>query len=103
LALQFALTVARCDLESLPSAVENLARRVRRQSSFCLLLNRLLFRGYPPDRRWNVLARFYRTMPDAAVRRFYALQMTRGDCCRLFVGRPPKGLSLSRLLVGRES
>jgi lycopene beta-cyclase len=103
LALRFALTVARCEPTELATAIKALARTVRRQSAFCMLLNRLLFCGYPPERRWNVLARFYRTMSDAAVRRFYALQMTRADCWRLLVGRPPKGLSLSRLLVGRES
>jgi lycopene beta-cyclase len=71
-------------------------RRIRSQARFGHLLNWLTFRAYPPERRWHVLERFYREMPDATVRRFYALDLSWGDRARLLGGRPPRGLSLSR-------
>ena len=33
-------------------------------------------------------------LPEATIRRFYALELTLGDRARLLVGRPPAGLSL---------
>src|SRR5690606_21848055 len=50
-----------------------LSRHQRAQTRFARLLNRLLFRWFRPDRRSDVFARFYR-MPEARIRRFYALQ-----------------------------
>ena len=53
---------------------------------------------YPLDRkayrRRNVLERFYR-LPEAIIRRFYALSLTRADRLRIICGRPPRGLSLT--------
>ena len=48
--------------------------------------------------RWQVLERFYR-LPEATIRRFYALELTLADRARLLLGRPPGGLSLARRLV----
>ena len=76
-----------------------LAARVRRQAAFARQLNRLLFRWCTPDRRWEVLARFYR-LPEATIRRFYALDLRPADAARILIGRPPGGLSL-RTRLGR--
>jgi len=73
------------------------------QVRFARLLNWLMFRAYPPARRWRVLERFYREMPDDTVRRFYALRTTRGDRARLLLGRPPRGLSLRHAWETRRS
>lgn len=62
-------------------------------------LSRMMFRWFAPDRRWGVLEHFYR-LPEPAIRRFYALALTRGDRARLFVGRPPRGLSWRAVLGG---
>jgi lycopene beta-cyclase len=74
-------------------ALDALVRETARQARFCRLLNWMLFCAYPPDRRFHVLERFYR-LPEATIRRFYALELTLGDRARLLVGRPPAGLSL---------
>ena len=68
-------------------------RATRGQARFCRLLNWLLFCAYPPDQRFHVLERFYR-LPEATIRRFYALELTMADRARLLLGRPPAGLSL---------
>ena len=73
----------------------------RRQLGFALRLNRMLFRWFAPGDRHNVLARFYR-LPEASVRRFYALRLTAGDRARIMCGRPPRGLSWRALLTGRS-
>lgn len=74
-----------------------------RQMEYCRLLNRLLFRWYPPEMRWNIFARFYR-MPVALIRRFYALRMRASDQARILVGRPPRGLSIRhRMATGSDA
>jgi len=73
------------------------------QTRFARLLSWLMFRAYPPARRWRVLERFYREMPDDTVRRFYALRTTPGDRARLLLGRPPRGLSLGHIWQTRRS
>jgi lycopene beta-cyclase len=71
----------------------DLRREHGKQAEYCQLLNRLMFRWYPPEMRWNIFARFYR-MPVPLIRRFYALRMRASDQARLLVGRPPRGLSV---------
>jgi lycopene beta-cyclase len=73
--------------------IERHARQVR----YGVLLNRLLFDAFAPEQRHHVLERFYR-LPEATIRRFYALQTTQLDRARILCGRPPSGFSLSRLL-----
>jgi lycopene beta-cyclase len=70
------------------------------QVAFGTRLNRMLFGWFPPDRRFHVLERFYR-LPEASIRRFYALELTAMDRARIFFGRPPEGLSLRAMLAGR--
>ena len=64
------------------------------QSRYCHLLNRFLFRWYPPESRWHIFARFYR-LPLGTIERFYALRMRFFDKFRLLVGKPPRGLSVA--------
>jgi lycopene beta-cyclase len=98
LAACLAEAVARLSPERLAGPeIERLADRVRRQARFAMALNRLLFRWFDPAERWHVFDRFYR-LPEATIRRFYALDMTAGDQIRILAGRPPRGFSLrSRL------
>lgn len=74
----------------------------RDQVSFALVLNKMLFRWFPPDQRHYVLSRFYRLPPDT-IERFYALTTTRMDRARILVGRPPRGLSWRAMLTGRKA
>ena len=77
-----------------------LTRDHRRQQRFAVLLNRMLFRWFPPHQRHNVFSRFYR-LPLATIGRFYALRMTFGDRARMFLGRPPRGLGWRAALSGK--
>lgn len=78
--------------------LDRLALEHERQARFCTLLNRLLFVAVAPEQRWRVLARFYR-LPEATIRRFYAMNTTAGDRARIVCGRPPGGLSLRAALA----
>lgn len=69
-----------------------------RQARFAILLNQLLFQATPSGHRRDVLERFHR-LPDATIRRFYALETTATDRARVVCGRPPKGLSLRAALA----
>ncbi len=74
-------------------------REHARQLRFGELLNRLLFQAFEPERRSGVFERFYR-LPEATIARFYALETTPLDRTKILCGRPPRGLSLKRALLG---
>ncbi|HEY5947366.1 MAG TPA: lycopene beta-cyclase CrtY, partial [Kofleriaceae bacterium] len=72
-----------------------------RQLAFAQRLTRMMFRWFLPAQRHHVLARFYR-LPDEAIRRFYALELTTMDRARIFAGAPPRGMSW-RAVLGMET
>jgi lycopene beta-cyclase len=101
-ALRLALTVAAQSKEAVfGPELRRLAAEHLRQVRFATLLNRLLFDAFPPERRWHALERFY-TLPEATIRRFYALSTTGLDRAQILCGRPPSGLSLRTFLRRRE-
>lgn len=79
--------------------LDALARAHGKQLAFATRLNRMMFRWFAPEHRHHVLARFYR-LPAEVVARFYALETTALDRARVFVGRPPRGMSLRAALGG---
>lgn len=96
-AIRLAQAIADSHPEPPFAAVARLARAHNRQVRFARLLNRLLFCGFPSEVRWNVFARFYR-LPESVITRFYSLETTASDRARILCGRPPRGLSLTRLV-----
>ncbi|WP_265499538.1 lycopene beta-cyclase CrtY [Paracoccus beibuensis] len=82
----------RLTTDHLRSALRDFAIFRARQDRFLRLLNRMLFRGCPPDRRYTLLQRFYR-MPEGLIERFYAGRLTRVDQLRIVTGKPPIPLS----------
>ena len=98
-----AVRIAQHVADSEPSALfgdawDALVSDHEHQARFGMLLNRWLFRAMPIDERWRVLSRFYR-LPEATIRRFYAMSTTRFDRARIVCGRPPKGISLRSALA----
>ena len=70
---------------------------------FYRALDTMLFRAAEPDRRYQVLERFYRLGPDL-VQRFYAAESRRTDQLRILSGRPPVPIGRAmRSLVGRSA
>lgn len=104
IAARLAALVAAVPAERLAGAeLAALAAAQAHQMTFALRLNRMLFGWFPPAQRFRVLERFYR-LPEAVIRRFYALELTALDRARILVGRPPRGLSVRAALgVGRVS
>jgi lycopene beta-cyclase len=82
-----------------PHAIAAFHRAHLAQLPFALRLNRMLFHWFAAEQRYHVLERFYR-MPEATIRRFYALELTTFDRARFFLGRPPRGLSLRGVFGG---
>jgi lycopene beta-cyclase len=78
-------------------AAESWARR-----GFYRALAAMLFRAAEPERRYQVLERFYRLNP-ALIQRFYAAESTRTDQLRILAGRPPVpiGRAFQSLLARR--
>lgn len=99
-ALRAARAVADSDPDSFPGpAWQAFLKAHQTQYRFATFLNRLLFKAYLPEHRYHIFKRFYH-LPEAAIARFYRLEMTRADMARMFVGRPPRGFSLKRMVEG---
>ena len=96
-AVRLALAVARVSPEGVHAAAAALARRLAPRQRFARFLNRLLFTVVVPERRWRVFRRLYRSLPDALMSRFYALEFGPLDAVRMVAGWPPP-LALSRLI-----
>ncbi|ALB56185.1 lycopene beta-cyclase CrtY [Cronobacter universalis] len=64
------------------------AQRQWRRQRFFRLLNRMLFLAGQPDRRWQVMQRFY-GLNAGLIARFYAGRLTPMDMARLLTGKPP--------------
>jgi lycopene beta-cyclase len=101
-ALRVAERIARAHEPGAAEAWAALVADHARQIEFATRLNRLLFRWFPPAQRHHVLSRFYR-LPESTIRRFYAMSTTRLDRARIFIGRPPRGLSWRAALTGRNA
>lgn len=84
--------------DDVAGAVARAAAAQADQLAFANRMTSMMFRWFAPDRRREALAHFYR-LPADVIARFYALALTRGDRARLFLRRPPRGLSW-RAIVG---
>lgn len=98
LAVRFAETIARSRPAEAPMAAEAFRRANHFQATFARLLNRMLFQLVRPESRIQIFRRFYQTLPESLISRFYAHQFSRLDAARLLVGRPPGGLTPIRFL-----
>lgn len=76
------------DTASLKPALGAYLHRRWREQGFYRLLNRMLFLAGRPNRRWQVMQRFYR-LPEGLIARFYAGQSTLRDRLRILCGKPP--------------
>ena len=63
-----------------------------RHGGFYRMLNRMLFRAAPADRRYAVLEHFYRLDP-ALIGRFYAGRLGLPDKLRILSGKPPVSIA----------
>jgi len=64
------------------------ARKNKTRWQYYLFLNRMLFLSATPEKRFEVLQRFY-TLPEPLIARFYAGETQWLDSARLLLGRPP--------------
>ena len=79
--------------------VDALADQHGAQLGFACRLVWMMFRWFPPAQRRGVLEHFYR-LPEDTIARFYALTLSRRDRTRVFLRRPPPGLSWRALVAG---
>ncbi|MDQ3335543.1 MAG: lycopene beta-cyclase CrtY [Myxococcota bacterium] len=101
IAARFAARIASVPAAQLyEGALDELVETHNSQLGFALRLNKMLFHWFRPEHRFHVLQRFYR-LPEAVIRRFYALELTALDRARIIIGRPPRGLSLRAALEAR--
>jgi len=89
-----------CDAPALSQRIESFARRQWREQHFFRLLNRMLFLAGRPEKRWQVMQRFYR-LDAGLISRFYADRLYFRDKARILCGKPPVpvGEALRALLI----
>lgn len=80
------------------SLIHGYALRQWRAQRFFRVLNRMLFLAGEPDRRWQVMQRFY-TLNDGLIARFYAGQLTLADKARILAGKPPVPVGEAMLAI----
>lgn len=90
-AMRLSREIARLS-ELTPSSIRSLLIDYRRQHArtqgFTYLLNRMLFLGASPDKRWSIMQRFYK-LPEDLIARFYSGLLTWRDRVRILTGKPP--------------
>ncbi|QEA37697.1 lycopene beta-cyclase CrtY [Pistricoccus aurantiacus] len=74
--------------KSLFQAIHAFAAQEWRRQGYFRLLNRMLFMAGRPDRRWQVMQRFY-GLREPLIERFYAGRLTWADKARILTGKPP--------------
>ncbi len=79
------------------TALARFAACHREQRRFLLLLTRMMFGLFEPERRFEILEHFYR-LPEPVIERFYAADLTTVDRARILLRPPPRGLSWKRAL-----
>lgn len=72
--------------------LRRLQKQIKKNESFYLLLNRMLFYGSTETNRKNIFERFYR-LPISTIERFYSGKTTIFDRIRLLIGKPPIPIS----------
>jgi lycopene beta-cyclase len=83
-----ALSAASFDAPALFEAIRREAMKTWQDQGFFRLLNRMLFLAGRPERRWQVMQRFYR-LSAPLISHFYAARLHLGDKARILSGKPP--------------
>jgi lycopene beta-cyclase len=68
--------------------IEARSRALWQERRFYRMLNRFLFLAAKPDKRFEIMQRFY-SLGEPLIERFYRAASTRADKARIMVGRPP--------------
>lgn len=82
------------------ATIEALSKCLWHEGRFYRMLNRFLFLAARPERRVEIMQRFY-TFNEALIERFYAGALTATDKARILIGRPPVSI-FSALATMRE-
>ena len=85
--------------EALSAFTRSHARRQWQTRGFYRLLSRLLFDAAVPEKRFEVMERFYR-FRQPLIERFYAGTSTLGDKARILAGKPPVPLGAAMKCLG---
>jgi lycopene beta-cyclase len=91
LAVQTAdMIAAAVDLSSaaIMPVIRKFATDHARRQAYFRYLNRMMFKGCPPERRWFIMQRFY-GLGAGLIERFYADRLLITDQMRILVGKPP--------------
>ena len=78
--------------ESAARLTQACSKRLWHERGFYRMLNRMLFLAAEPDKRYEVLQRFYE-LSEPLIERFYRAGSTYADKARILIGRPPVPIS----------
>ncbi len=75
---------------------QEFSKRLWRERRYYRMLNRFLFLAAKPDKRFQIMQRFY-SLAEPLIERFYRAGSTHADKARILIGRPP--VSIVRVLA----
>jgi lycopene beta-cyclase len=73
---------------SVARLTETRSKQLWRERRFYRMLNRFLFLAAMPEKRFEIMQRFY-TLGEPLIERFYRAASTPADKARILIGRPP--------------
>lgn len=80
--------LARPTTRDVAELTKSYSKRLWQERRFYRMLNRLLFLAARPDRRYQIMQRFY-SLAEPLIERFYRAASTQADKARILIGRPP--------------
>ncbi len=74
--------------ESIKKAIHHVELKFNTNTKYLITLNRMMFLAAAPEKRYQILERFY-GLSEALIGRFYAANLTFFDRVRILTGKPP--------------
>jgi lycopene beta-cyclase len=86
--VQAVLNASEPNLELWRAALAKENKILKKTFSYYRFLNRMMFLAAVPEKRFEVLQRFY-TLPEGLIQRFYSAETNWSDELRVLIGKPP--------------
>ncbi len=100
--IQALLENPQIEFQAWKKTLAHLNAKYENQFSYLRLLNRMMFLAAEPEKRFEILQRFYKLSPNL-ISHFYSAQLTSWEKARLLLGKPPVSVARALKVLRDES